>query len=46
MDIDYDGDPDQYSLYLSLFYKLEIVASKKQNFTSFAFQIWDLFSSF
>ena len=46
LDIEYDGDPDQYSLFLSLFYKLEVVATKKQNFTSFAFQIWDLFSAF
>ena len=46
VDIDYNGDPDQYSLFLTLFYKLEIVATKKQNFTSFAFAVWDLFSSF
>ena len=46
VDISYEGDPDQYSLFLSLFYKLEVVATKKQNFTSFSFQIWDLFSSF
>jgi hypothetical protein len=46
VNIDYDGDPDEYSLYLSIFYKLEIVATKKQNFTSFAFSIWDLFSEF
>ena len=44
VDIDYDGDPDDYSLFLIIFYQLDIVATKKQNFTSFAFQIWDLFS--
>ena len=46
IDVEYSGDPDEYSLYLILFYKLEIVATKRQNFTSFAFQIWDLFSAF
>ena len=46
INIEYAGNPDDYSLFMSIFYKLEIVAAKKQNFTSFAFQIWDLFSAF
>jgi hypothetical protein len=29
-----------------LYYKYDIVAFKKQEFTSFSFQIWDLFSQF
>ena len=29
IDTVYDGDPDLYSLFLIIFYKLEIVATKK-----------------
>ena len=46
IDVTYEGNPDEYSLFLIVFYNLDIVATKKQNFTSFAFQIWDLFSEF
>ena len=46
IDVDYEGNPDDYTLSLALLYKLEVVATKKQSFTSFSFQIWDLFSDF
>ena len=46
IDVTYGNNPDDYSLFLIIFYKLDIVATKKQNFTSFAFQVWDLFSEF
>jgi hypothetical protein len=46
VDVSYPGNPDDYSIHMTLYYNYDLVAFKKQEFTSFTFQIWDLFSDF
>jgi hypothetical protein len=44
LDIEFDKNPDDYFFAVVLFYNLEIVATKRQSYTSFAVKIWDLYN--
>ena len=45
-DIEYYKSPDEAFYSLIMFYELNIVSTKRFEFTSFKFKIWDLFSDF
>jgi hypothetical protein len=44
--VTYPGNPDDYAIIMTLFYNYDLVAFKKQQFTSFTLQVWDLYSEF
>jgi hypothetical protein len=46
LDIEFDKNPDDYFFAVVLLYNLEIVATKRQSYTSFAVKIWDLYNQF
>jgi hypothetical protein len=46
IDIEFDRNPDDYFFAIVLLYNLDIVATKRQSYTSFAIQLWDLYSDF
>ena len=46
INISYYKSPDEAFYSLIYLYKFDIVATKKFNYTSFRFKIWDMFSDF
>jgi hypothetical protein len=46
LDIEFDKNPDDYFFAVVLLYNLEIVATKRQSYTSFTVKIWDLYNEF